>query len=353
MTVCSPAPPASPPAARACVSPQTGASPPQSPRAAPTRPAPTPFPRPSLRVVATVDVPQNSSANIIFDQARERVYLLSLEGQLVAIDAKTNTVSSTIAVSKSETVVSWNLAIDPVSARIFVYFVNESSSFGGSLAVIDANTNSVVATIAPRVVGDFGIGGVAVNPVSGCVYIGNFGTAVAVVDGTTNSQLGNIDFNSQTFDVAVDAIANRVFVLTGSGVAFIDGSSNVVVNTVGVGNGRAIAVNARTGRVYVSSGEGHGDGEVTVLDGQTGSVLKTLTVMNRPDDIAVDASADRIYVANIGSGTVSVIDGATDEVVAIATVAHAMGDGIAADPRTGRIYIFEKYTPPNTLQVLQ
>ena len=44
---------------------------------------------------------------------------------------------------------------------------------------------------------------------------------------------------------------------------------------------------------------------------------------------------------------------ATDEVVATATVAHAMGEGIAADPRTGRIYIFEKYAPPNTLQVLQ
>jgi YVTN family beta-propeller protein len=282
------------------------------------------------------------------------VYLLSLEGQLVAIDAKTNTVSSTLAVSNaSDIVVSWSLAIDPVTGRIFVYFVNESSSFGGSLAVIDANTNSVVATIAPRVVGDFGIGGVAVNPVTGCVYIGNFSNAVAIVDGTTNSQLGSIHFDSQTFDVAVDAVANRVFVLTGAGVAVIDGSSNVVVNTVGVGGGRAIAVNTRTGRVYVSSGEGQSDGAVAVLDGQTGSVLKTLTVMNRPDDIAADWSANRIYVANIGSGTVSVIDGATDEVVATATVAHAMGEGIAADPRTGRIYIFEKYAPPNTLQVLQ
>jgi YVTN family beta-propeller protein len=336
-----------------CVSPQTGASPLPSPRAVPARPTPTSLARPSLRVVATVDVPQNSSANIIFDEGRERVYLLSLEGQLVAIDAKTNTVSSTLAVSKSDIVVSWNLAIDPVSGRIFVYFVNESSSFGGSLAVIDANTNSDVATIAPRVVGDFGIGGMAVNPATGCVYIGNFSNAVAVVDGTTNSQLGSIDFDSQTFDVAVDAVANRVFVLTGAGVAVIDGSSNVVVNTVGVGNGRAIAVNTRTGRVYVSSGEGYGDGAVTVLDGQTGLVLKTLTVMNRPENIAADSSANRIYVANIGSGTVSVIDGATDEVVATATVAHAMGEGIAADPRTGRIYIFERYAPPNTLQVLQ
>jgi YVTN family beta-propeller protein len=282
------------------------------------------------------------------------VYLLSLEGQLVAIDAKTNMVSSTLAVSTaSATVVSWSLAIDPVGGRIFVYFVNDSSSFGGSLAVIDANTNSVVATIAPRVVGDFGIGGMAANPATGCVYIGNFSNAVAVVDGTTNSQLRSIGFDSQTLDVAVDAVANRVFVLTGAGVAVIDGSSNVVLNTVGVASGRAIAVNTRTGRVYVSSGEGHGDGAVTVLDGQTGSSLKTLTVMNRPDDIAADPSANRIYVANIGSGTVSVIDGVTDEVVATATVAHAMGEGIAADPRTGRIYIFEKYAPPNTLQVLQ
>ena len=305
-------------------------------------------------MVATVDLPQASSANIIFDDRLERVYLLSYEGQLVAIDAKTNRAISTLAVSAaSNTVVSWDLAIDPVSGRIFVYFVNESSSYGGSLAVIDAQTNSVVATIAPRVTGDFGIGGVAVNPVTGCVYVGNFSYGVAVVDGTTNSQLGSFAFDSQTFDVAVNAVANRVFVLTGAGVEVIDGASNVVVNTIGVPNGRAVAANTRTGRVYVTSGEGHGDGGVTVLDGQSGSVLKTLTVMNRPENITIDATANRIYVANIGSGTVSVIDGATDEVVATATVAHAMGEGIAADPRMGRIYIFEKYDLPHSLQVLE
>ena len=155
----------------------------------------------------------------------------------------------------------------------------------------------------------------------------------------------------------MDVPANRVFVLVRgltSSIAVIDGLTNAIVDRFASGeNPRAIAANPVTGRIYVTSGPGNGDGTLTVRDGATGSILKTLPVMNRPEEIAVDPIANRIYVANVGSDTVSVIDGARDELVGTAIVAHAMGLGIAVDPRTGRIYVVEQIRQPRSLQVLE
>jgi DNA-binding beta-propeller fold protein YncE len=50
---------------------------------------------------------------------------------------------------------------------------------------------------------------------------------------------------------------------------------------------------------------------------------------------------------------VSVIDATTDEVLGTAAVAQAMGEGIAADTRTGRVYTEEHYAQPRTLKVFE
>ena len=318
-------------------------------------PSPTPTARPSLRVVATADLPGNSgSTDIAIDPSRDHVYVLSADGLLVVLDTRTTTSVTTLSVGQF----AEGMTVDPVAGRIYVYFTRVSaSSAGGSLSVIDGQTNTIVATIEPGVPGSFGAGIISVNPNTSCVYVGDFSSKVAVVDGATNTMLGSLAVGGQPAGVAVDVPANRVFVLVRgltSSIAVIDGLTNAIVDRFASGeNPRAIAANPVTGRIYVTSGPGNGDGTLTVRDGATGSILKTLPVMNRPEEIAVDPIANRIYVANVGSDTVSVIDGARDEIVATAIVAHAMGLGIAVDPRTGRIYVVEQIRQPRSLQVLE
>ena len=95
----------------------------------------------------------------------------------------------------------------------------------------------------------------------------------------------------------------------------IEATIDVGARPVGIG------VNPATHKVYVTNAGGH---SVTVIDGQSLKVIRTLMVGSTPWYwIGVMPGRNRIYVANNGSGTLSVIDGATDTVVA--TVAGLTG----------------------------
>lgn len=111
----------------------------------------------------------------------------------------------------------------------------------------------------------------------------------------------------------------------------IEATIDVGARPVGIG------VNPSTHKVYVTNAGGH---SVTVIDGQTLKVIKTLMVGSTPWYwIGVMPGRNRIYVANNGSGTLSVIDGATDTVVA--TVAGLTGapEGVGVDDARNLVYV--------------
>ncbi len=77
-----------------------------------------------------------------------------------------------------------------------------------------------------------------------------------------------------------------------------------------------MAVDPATDIVYVANFK---DNTVSVINGATNTVTRTITVGAGPRAVAVDQTRDRIYVVNNGCGpcfrgTVSVIDGATNTV---------------------------------------
>ena len=72
-----------------------------------------------------------------------------------------------------------------------------------------------------------------------------------------------------------------------------------------------------TNKIYVAN---FTDGTVSVIDGQTDLVIKTITVGTDPMGVAVNSNNNRIYVANKSSNNVSVIDGSTDTVITTVTV---------------------------------
>jgi YVTN family beta-propeller protein len=65
----------------------------------------------------------------------------------------------------------------------------------------------------------------------------------------------------------------------------------------------------------------------------------------------LDPVGKLIYVANVGDGTVTVVDGVTDHIVGTATVAQAMGGGLAV--YMGRVYVEEHFSQPRTLKVFE
>jgi DNA-binding beta-propeller fold protein YncE len=341
-----------PPTPRAaCSAPGPAASALPSLASVPPRQSAPPTSGTILRAVATTDL--SGAANvthIAVDGVRDRVYLLAADGLLTAVNAKTNVVIGSVDVGD----LAGGLAVDVDTGRVYTVVTRNTSSSGvGGLAVIDGPSMKVAEIVESSAAASFVPRVVVLNPRTGCLYVGEFSGKLAIVDVRTNTVRGMVDVGGQPIAIAVDAEATRVFVATSgptNGLAMIDGVSNVVTRSfIGLDQPRAIAVNSNGGRVYLATGTD----TLAILDGATGDVRRTLSVMNRPNAIVVDTDRGRIYVANVGSGTVTAVDGVTDEIVGTATVAQAMGDAIAVDHRTGRVYVEEHFTQPPTLKVFE
>ncbi|HWY28911.1 MAG TPA: hypothetical protein VNW25_06610 [Candidatus Sulfotelmatobacter sp.] len=128
--------------------------------------------------------------------------------------------------------------------------------------------------------------------------------------------------------------------------------AEAVTGTIFVGmNPDSIGVNTSTNKIYVSSLGSNGTlpGNVTVIDGNTHSVLTIVTVGLSPAGLGVNSVTNRIYVANYNASTISVISGSTDSVMATITVgAHPSQVGV--NVATNEVYVSN--SGDNTLSVI-
>ncbi len=137
---------------------------------------------------------------------------------------------------------------------------------------------------------------IAVNPTTNRVYVAHEDLKVSVIDAVSNTVVSVIDVpgewsNQDQMGIAVDPVANRVYVSgeTAGTVSVIDGSSNVVIDSIPVDNHpRHIEVDPTTNRIYVTSDDG-----LVVLDGATASVVTTIS-LGSTKAVSLNAATNRI-----------------------------------------------------------
>jgi YVTN family beta-propeller protein len=154
--------------------------------------------------------------------------------------------------------------------------------------------------------------GVAVNPATNRIYVGNRGDdTVSVIDGETNAVVATIPVWYEPWGVAANPTTNRIYVSSRSDtVSVIDGATDAVVATVPVGEEpQGVTANPTTNRIYVANYGGH---SVSVIDGATNTVVATVPVGYKGKGVAANPTTIRIYVANWSDDTVSVIEDFTD-----------------------------------------
>jgi DNA-binding beta-propeller fold protein YncE len=100
--------------------------------------------------------------------------------------------------------------------------------------------------------------------------------------------------------LAVDTRNQRAFVRNCDGtVSVLDLTRGTTLRTVVVSkpdaDAKGLAVDEQTGRVFVTSGSA-----VSVLDATSGSLLRTVRLGEFPLDIAVDTTANRVFVLTGG-----------------------------------------------------
>ena len=101
----------------------------------------------------------------------------------------------------------------------------------------------------------------------------------------------------------------------------IDGSTNTVVGNVTVGNNpESIAVDLITNKLYVSNINSNTVSVIDYLrDSQepvfVGKLVKNITGFEDPLRVAVDPIINNVYVINRNNDTISVIDGSTYNII--------------------------------------
>src|SRR5499433_1974434 len=149
--------------------------------------------------------------------------------------------------------------------------------------------------------------------------------------------------------VAVEAATGRVFVSRGDHMMVIEGATGKVLgdipNTPGV-HGAGIATKA--GHGFTTNG---GDMTVTMFDLKTLAVIKKIMVGPGLDGIMYDEPDDKIILTNHSRpvGTLTALDPKTGDIVATVELEDNAPEGAAAD---GKGHIFVNNERKNTIQVI-
>ncbi|MHB8076998.1 YncE family protein [Desulfosporosinus fructosivorans] len=203
-------------------------------------------------------------------------------------------------------------------------FVTSSDALEISAWGKDAAGNAtVVHSLLPGELSPMGMEGIAKTPgmsissIINQIYVLNSSSNnISVIDGKTNTFMGNVIVGSGPFGIGVNSITNRIYVANfgSSNVSVIDGNSNSVMTIITVGiNPVGVGVNPTTNRIYVTNWGSH---SVSVIDGYTHVVIATIPVGTSPEGVNVNPITNQIYITNHGSSNVTVINGGTNAVIA-------------------------------------
>ena len=256
--------------------------------------------------IGQIDLPNDCSPlEIAVNRITNRAYIADdFANRVLIVDTVTNSFIGSIAVGTHPR----RLAVNSVTNRIYVPV--EDDPVTSHIAVIDGNTNAVVASIPLANPSHFPFK-LAVNETNNRVYVTSLQGSITVVDGATNSIITTIAGGSLPFGIAVNPVTDRIYVsnLADSNVSVVPGSTNTIEANIFVGlASNVVAANPVTGRIYAAST----GNELSVIDGRLSSptyntVLSSVGSFSGASDVAVNPNTNLIYL--ISGSLLKIFDG--------------------------------------------
>jgi DNA-binding beta-propeller fold protein YncE len=255
---------------------------------------------------------------------------------VAVIDGKTDSVIGTISIPP----IGYVAAADPLRNKIYIggCYQDENGNNFCKVAVIDGRTNKVLEVIPITTTEGNGIQGIAVDPITGTVYVSNASdNVVNVIQCLIKTQVSSISLNGESpVGLTVNPFNNRLYVaLASSMVDIVDMRQKKIVTSVTVGesNGNA-AVDLVTGNVVVTNTI-VGPSTLGVLKAD-GTVLANATVGNTPFGVDVDPLTHLAFVTNLLDQTVSVVN---DKTYAVVGTLPVTGYFVGVNPLTSKVYV--------------
>lgn len=345
-------------------------------------PTPTATLDPCAPLVTVTPLPSGATPTPPPAGSGERVYVTSFTQHLVSVvnPSNANSVTTITLGDALNPKAPKGIAVRPGGAEVFV-----ANTADHTVSVIDTASSSVVATISVSTslpVGvDAGIqpNDVVFNPAGTRAYVANFQTGnVSVIDTVNRSVIASVAVGSGPSGMAVNSAGTRLYVsnLNGDSLSVVNITNNTLDSTYDTASGvgaiespdGVLFTDAGAGsRVFVANRVSFGNGKVLVLDASSApspsSLISAICVGNDPRRLALNPSANRLYVANESGASVNVIDTVSNSVMAtIPVVGNPYGVALSQDGlrlyvtsqlSTGKILVFNamSFAPVGEAQV--
>ncbi|BBJ22763.1 YncE family protein [Candidatus Nitrotoga sp. AM1P] len=264
---------------------------------------------------------------VAVNPATNKIYVAGYRIAAV-IDGKTNTLEI-VPTGISPHVV----AVNPITNRIYV------TNNDKTVTILDGVTDSILSTVAVGSDNSTFKHAIVVNPVTNKIYVTNGGDdTITVIDGATNTTR-TVAALKHPFALAVNPVTNRIYITNNDNtITIIDGATDSIIKTLVVGSDnsafkQALVVNTVTNKIYVIN---ENNDTVTIINGATNNT-STLTTGVTPRAVALNEKTNKIYVANYGSNNVTVIDGATNTTATVPVGTHP--NALAVNPETNKVYV--------------
>jgi YVTN family beta-propeller protein len=266
------------------------------------------------------------------------------------------TISGTIAVGTGPSAI----ALDSTTNKIYVTDFGTiptgipCSMSGAAVEAIDGATQAKTS-VGFSPLNQVNATHAALNPVSHKLYVqiiaywnginGDpcvpFSPGMEVFDTTSLQPPNGHIFVAAEAGIDVNSVTDTIYITypgVRTGAVFVDDSNMQWLATIPVGSVPiGVAVNATSDKIYVAN---KGSNNISVIDGASSAVVATVTDPNAiaPVAVAVNATTNTIYVVNSQSNNLSVIDGATNTVTATIPVGTSPS-GVAVDSQSNFIYV--------------
>ena len=270
-----------------------------------------------------------------------RVYVTNIGSDKISvIDQMTNKILVYIPVGKSPV----KLDVNAFNYPPVVFVANR-----------DAGTVSVIGTDVDKVIGNFSVGtaprGISVNPLTNILYVANEGSnTVSVIDYFYNGSLDytktDLKMNSVPSSLIVNPNTNKIYVGTTDGISILDGASNKAIKNISLGRIDSFDINYDSNIIY--AGE-QSSGHMYVLEGQTNTLLKNITLATGISDLEFDPRSNRIYATDYGKNSMYIINGTTYKfILGITFKINDINGGVIKcnekEFENGEYYTFDLYT---------
>jgi YVTN family beta-propeller protein len=216
--------------------------------------------------MTVLDGASNSTSTLGFNAdamavnpSTNRLYLLNYENgstsQIQVLDG------SNLSLSKIPTAGHlWGMVLNPATGKVYV-----GNTGASTLTVVDGTQGKATAAAVSQIPC-----AIAIDANASRVYVSNYaGSSVSVLDASTDTVLATIDVAPYPQAIAVNPATHMVFAVStrGDTVTIINGAINKVIANIPVPKGPyAIAVDDFDNRIFVETIAGH---QLMLIDGKT------------------------------------------------------------------------------------